>query len=214
MTRTADRRAARREARKRRAERRLFDAAWTFGDAFDTRSAPVLPGDSELTEVSIVESRAELEAAALHFCIVVPRPPPRRRRRRRQGGDRIVRPTPPANRPAVPTPAAAVTTADPGAGDQRLPTAALGPVDAGDQAATAPPSSSSVTKPRRARRGGGPAVGVASTVAPVPTRRGRRANIENRRPRDQPARSKVSAGRRRSGRRGPRRSGRRGPRAR
>lgn len=85
MTRTGDRRAARREARKRRAELRLFDAAWTYGAAFDTRDAPVLrqPGDSELAEVPSEEALADLVAAALHFAMVVPRPRRRRQRRRR-----------------------------------------------------------------------------------------------------------------------------------
>lgn len=84
MTRTADRRAARREARKGRAERRLFDAAWAYADAFDTRGAPVLrlPGDSEVAEVPNEEALADFVAAGLHFAMVVPRPPRRRRRRR------------------------------------------------------------------------------------------------------------------------------------
>jgi hypothetical protein len=43
MTRVADRRAARREARKRRAELRLFGAAWKYGAGFDARAcAPIL----------------------------------------------------------------------------------------------------------------------------------------------------------------------------
>jgi len=76
MTRGADRTAARREARKRRAELRLFAASWRYAAAFDPRTrAPVLasPGAAELPEVpSVVELFAELEAAAFHFAEVVP----------------------------------------------------------------------------------------------------------------------------------------------
>jgi hypothetical protein len=85
MTRTTDRKAARREARTRRAELRLFAAAWRYTAAFDLRTrAPVLasPGAAEQPEVpSVVELFAELEAAVFHFAEVVPRPQRRRRRR-------------------------------------------------------------------------------------------------------------------------------------
>jgi len=99
MNRVADRKAARREARKRRAELRLFNAAWGYSENFDERGdAPVLaePGDArgralprggaslELPEgLSHDEMLAELIAAALHFGLMVPRPRLRRRRRRR-----------------------------------------------------------------------------------------------------------------------------------
>jgi hypothetical protein len=79
MTRVADRRAARREARKRRAELRLFGAAWKYGAAFDARAcAPILapPG-------------AALVAAALHFAWAVP--PPYRGRRGRRSIKRTIR---------------------------------------------------------------------------------------------------------------------------
>jgi hypothetical protein len=85
MTRTADRTAARREGRRRRAELRLFRACWRYHAALDRDTrAPLLasPGAAERPEVpSIVELLAELEAAALHFAEVVPAPRPRRRRR-------------------------------------------------------------------------------------------------------------------------------------
>ncbi len=88
MTRAADRTAARREARTRRAERRLFAASWRYAAAFDPQTrAPVLasPDAAELPEVpNMVELFAELEAAVFHFAEVVPVPTPRRRRRRRR----------------------------------------------------------------------------------------------------------------------------------
>jgi hypothetical protein len=88
MTRVADRRAARREARKRRAELRLFGAAWKYGAAFDARAcAPILapPGVAEISDVPEADTDellADLVAAALHFAWAVPPPSQRRRRRR------------------------------------------------------------------------------------------------------------------------------------
>jgi hypothetical protein len=89
MTRTADRRAARREARKRRAELRLFGAARTYAAGFDARAcAPLLPLPGELDDKdgpSLDELLAELVAAALNYAWVVPLPRRRRRVRRRPG---------------------------------------------------------------------------------------------------------------------------------
>jgi hypothetical protein len=88
MTRVADRRAARREARKRRAELRLFGAAWKYGTAFDARAcAPILapPGAAEVEDVPDADTDellADLVAAALHFAWAVS-PQSRRRRGRR-----------------------------------------------------------------------------------------------------------------------------------
>ena len=88
MTRIADRRAARREARKRRAELGLFTAAWKYGAAFDARAcAPILapPGAAQVPDVPDAdcdELLADLVAAALHFAWAVPPPSHRRRRRR------------------------------------------------------------------------------------------------------------------------------------
>ena len=85
MTRTADRTAARREGRRRRAELRLFRASWRYAAALDRDTrAPLLasPGAAERPEVpSVVELLAELEAAALHLAEVVPEPRSRRGRR-------------------------------------------------------------------------------------------------------------------------------------
>lgn len=87
MTRTADRTAARREGRRRRAELRLFRASWRYAAAIDRRTgAPLLASTSavERPEVpGVVELLTELEAAALHFAEVVPPPRPRRRRAKR-----------------------------------------------------------------------------------------------------------------------------------
>lgn len=85
MSRAADRRAARREARSRRAELRLFTAARSYSEVLDRRAAgvtvegetidaPELPG--------MIAALTELEAAALNFAEVVPRPARRRGRRR------------------------------------------------------------------------------------------------------------------------------------
>jgi len=86
MTRIADRTAAKREARKRRAELRLFAAARRYAAAFDHQTgAPVLasPDAAERPEVpGVVELFTELEAAVLYFAEMVP-PPQRHRRRRR-----------------------------------------------------------------------------------------------------------------------------------
>ena len=86
MSRRADRKAVQREARARRAERRLFWAAWRYAAKFDLSSRePLLNplGESETAEVpSVVELLAELEVAVLHFAATIPAPSPRRRRRR------------------------------------------------------------------------------------------------------------------------------------
>ena len=86
MTRVADRTVARREARTRRAELRLFAASWRYASAFDPRTrAPVLasPDAAEHAEFpSVVELLAELEAAVFHFADVVPGPRRHGRRRR------------------------------------------------------------------------------------------------------------------------------------
>lgn len=88
MTRVADRTAARREARKRRAELRLFAACRRYAAAFDSRTrAPVLasPDAAEHAESpSVVELLAELEAAVFNFAEMVPPAPSRRHRRRRR----------------------------------------------------------------------------------------------------------------------------------
>lgn len=98
MTRLSDRKAARREARKRRAELRLFDAAWGYAADFDEPDHPVLatsPVDRRPTrargdvgqrlpeEPEHEEMLAELMAAALHFAWMVPRKRRRHRPRRR-----------------------------------------------------------------------------------------------------------------------------------
>jgi hypothetical protein len=86
MSRAADRAAARREARVRRAELRLFAASRAYAARLDRVSgAPLLetPGASDAPEVpSVVVLLAELEAAALHFAEVAPAPSRRRRGQR------------------------------------------------------------------------------------------------------------------------------------
>jgi hypothetical protein len=76
VSRAADRAAARREARVRRAELRLFRAARAYAAKFDRNSgAPLLraPVTSDTPEVpSVVVLLAELEAAALHYADVAP----------------------------------------------------------------------------------------------------------------------------------------------
>jgi hypothetical protein len=83
VSRAADRAAARREARVRRAELRLFRAARAYAVKFDRNSgAPLLRASltSDTPEVpSVVALLTELEAAALHYADVAPA---LRRRRR------------------------------------------------------------------------------------------------------------------------------------
>ena len=76
MTRAQDRTAARREARVRRAELRLFAAARAFSGAVE-RAAEAEEGEDN----DVIAARCALEAAAHRYSEIAP--PPRRRRRRR-----------------------------------------------------------------------------------------------------------------------------------
>lgn len=76
MSRVADRAAARREARLRRAELRVLAASRHYADALD-RAAD--DGGPE-AQGAATEALTDLEAAALHYAGIAPRP--RRRRRR------------------------------------------------------------------------------------------------------------------------------------
>jgi hypothetical protein len=77
MSRATDRAAARREARIRRAELRLFTAARRYRDALDRAAAD----PQAAAQVAETEALTALEAAALHYGETAP--PPRRRRRAR-----------------------------------------------------------------------------------------------------------------------------------
>jgi len=84
VTRAADRAAARREARARRAELRLFAASRAYAARLDRAAAhaTVDPApDPEPQLPSVVAALADLEAAALHFAEVVPASARGRRRR-------------------------------------------------------------------------------------------------------------------------------------
>lgn len=83
MSRAADRVAARREARVRRAELRLFAAARAYAEQIDrTASTSSLTGDGGAPSESgaVVDALAELEAAALRYAEIAPA-----RRRHRRG---------------------------------------------------------------------------------------------------------------------------------
>lgn len=87
MSRVSDRTAARREARARRAELRLFAAARAYRAHIDRGASPLIdtsPDASATPELpTFIERLTELEAAALHFANVVPSLQRRRRRNRR-----------------------------------------------------------------------------------------------------------------------------------
>ncbi len=77
MSRAADRTAARREARVRRAELRLFATSRRYADALEDAAAdPMAPA-----QASSSLALADLEAAALNYAEIAPAA--RRRRRRR-----------------------------------------------------------------------------------------------------------------------------------
>ncbi len=84
MSRATDRTAARREARIRRAELRLFAAARRYSSALDRAAvdplAPLAPAQDEATE-----ALAEFEGAGLRFAEVSPAPARRRARGRGRG---------------------------------------------------------------------------------------------------------------------------------
>lgn len=79
MTRLADRTAARREARLRRAELRVLAMSRAYADALDEVTTETLDAGDRATE-----ALTALEAAALHYAAVAPRPTRRRRRARRR----------------------------------------------------------------------------------------------------------------------------------
>lgn len=87
MSRVSDRTAARREARARRAELRLFAAARSYATHIDRVVSPLTDTSAEASATpelpSFIERLTELEAAALNFANVVPSLPRRSRRNRR-----------------------------------------------------------------------------------------------------------------------------------
>lgn len=79
MSRRADRVAARREARLRRAELRVLAACRSYGEALDLAAED--PGAE--AQGAATEALTDLEAAALRYAEIAPRPARRRRRARR-----------------------------------------------------------------------------------------------------------------------------------
>lgn len=89
MSRASDRLAARREARVRRAELRLFAAARAYARRLDCfSSSPLTEAISEASAEpelpSVIELLTEMEAAALNFANVVPAGSRRRQRGKRR----------------------------------------------------------------------------------------------------------------------------------